>query len=58
MFMTNQKEKIQGLVVLLKVNDKVYEVYLTELVKREIYEKINGNGITLVGEDLGGTIDF
>ena len=56
--MTNQKEKIQGLVVLLKVNDKVYEVYLTELVKREIYEKINANGITLVGNDLSGVIDF
>ena len=56
--MTPQQEKIQGLVVLLKVDGKVYEVYLTELVKREIYEKINGNGITLVGEDLGGTIDF
>lgn len=58
MFMTNQKEKIQGLVVLLKVNDKVYEVYLTELVKREIYEKINANGITLVGENLADTINF
>ena len=58
MFMTNQKEKIQGLVVLLKVNDKVYEVYLTELVKREIYEKINSNGITLVGENLADTINF
>lgn len=58
MFMTNQKEKIQGLVVLLKVNDKVYEVYLTELVKREIYEKIEKNRIILVGNDLSGVIDF
>ena len=56
--MSDQKEKIQGLVVLLKVNDKVYEVYLTELVKREIYEKINSNGITLVGENLADTINF
>lgn len=56
--MSDQKEKIQGLVVLLKVNDKVYEVYLTELVKKEIYEKIEKNRIILVGNDLSGVIDF
>jgi len=56
--MTPTQDKIKGLVVLLKVNDKVYEVYLTELVKREIYEKINSLGIVLVGEDLSGVIDF
>ena len=58
MFMTPTQDKIKGLVVLLKINDKVYEVYLTELVKREIYEKINSLGIVLVGEDLSETIKF
>jgi len=56
--MTPTQDKIKGLVVLLKVNDKVYEVYLTELVKREIYEKIEKNRIILVGNDLSGVIDF
>jgi len=41
-------DKIQGLVLLLKVNGKTYEVFLSDLVKKEIYQKIDALGIRLI----------
>lgn len=56
--MSNQQEKIKGLVVLLKVGDKIHECLLTDLVKKEIFKLIDGYGITLCEQDLSETIKF
>lgn len=49
-------DKIQGLVVLLKVNDKVHEVVLTTLVKKEVFVVLDKYQIVLVDNDLSGII--
>ena len=56
--MTNP-DVIKGLVVFVKTDKGVYEVCLSELVKKEIFKLIDSYGtITLVGIDVSEVIEF
>lgn len=54
--MNQPQETIKGLVLFLKTDKGVFEVVLSDLIKREVYKLIDGYGITLIEKDVSEII--
>ena len=51
-----EKDKILGLVVLIRTNKGIFECCLTDMVKREFFKVIDGYQIVLGAEDLSSVL--